>query len=216
MKLTAYVHIAQLGRWEEIAHELLDRIASTGLRDHLDHLNIGWSSPLPPPDWLHDHGEVCDHGADVLSGEVPTLRLLQADCQQDPDQYVCYIHVKGACHPPGNVDAWRDHLARGVVDRWQECVQALREGYDAAGNEWYGSDREAHWRGTWRLHHLDLMPHFAGNFWWAKGSYISRLPNMPMTTRFDAEYRFVGTGEPRVWCPEFRGVDWYLSPQGSG
>jgi hypothetical protein len=212
VRLAAYVHVARVGRWEPIARELFERLDAAGLTPHLNRLTIGWSGSDPAPIWLSRHGEVIAHGDAIPSGEVPTLRRLRADCAADPTGHVLYLHVKGASHPPGSVDRWRAFLCAGVLGRWRDCVAALDAGHDAAGNEWYGPDREALWRRVWGLGGLDLLPHFAGNFWWARRDYVARLPVQPLTTRWDAEYRFIGTGRPRVYCPEFAGINWY-APQ---
>lgn len=209
--LTCYLHVAQIGRWEAIARELLERMDAAGLYGQLNRLAIGWSGPGNPPAWLYDRGRIYHNGSTVPAGEVPTLRKLHADCVSDLDMgHVLYLHVKGASHPPGRSDQWRAFLAAGVIGRWRECVAKLDSGeFDAAGNEWYGPERAGQWADVWGLHGLDFAPHFAGNMWWSRADYVARLEPGPFHMRFDAEYRMIGTGNPRVWCPEFAGVDWY-------
>jgi hypothetical protein len=209
VRLTAYLHVAPVGRWESIARTLLERIDAAGLRSELARLVLGWCGPGPVPGWLWGCGDVAVLSDTIFSGEVPTLRRLRDDCRADPTGHVLYLHVKGANHQPGPTDPWRDFLADGVITRWRECVAALEDGYDAAGNEWYGPEREAEWRRVWAVPGLDLLPHFSGNFWWARRAYVAGLPDVPFAHRWDAEYRFIGTGSPRVYCPEFAGLNWY-------
>lgn len=209
MKLSAYIHVVGLGRGEAIARDLLGRIDGAGLTPHLAALRPCWGGPGPVPGWLRDRGDVIDLGDVVPAGEVPTLRRLHADCRADPAGAILYLHVKGATRPRGQADAWRDFLADGVVTRWRECVAALDAGHDCAGSEWYGPEGEAEWRRVWQFGPLDFLPHFAGNFWWARADYVARLEPGPFTTRWDAEYKFIGTGSPRVYCPESSGVNWY-------
>jgi hypothetical protein len=209
VRLTAYMHVVGLGRGEAIAAELLDRLDGAGLRPELSALRLCWGGPGPVPGWLRRRGEVINMGGVVPAGEVPTLKALHADCRVDPAGAVLYLHVKGATRPAGSADAWRAFLCDGVLTRWRECVAALDAGHDAAGNEWYGPDREADWRRIWRFGPLDYLPHFAGNFWWARRGYVAALDPPPLCVRHDAEFRFIGTGSPCVYCPEFAGLNWY-------
>lgn len=211
MMLTCYLHIAQIGRWEPIARELLDHMDAAGLTPSLGRLNLCWLGSSPAPAWLHERGNAIEVGSAIAAGEIPTLRRLHADCQDSPRGHVLYLHVKGASHPPGRVDRWRDFLAAGVIDRWYDCVGKLDSGeYDAAIPEWYGRGMDEQWRETWGLHGLDFLPHGAGNFWWSRADYVARLEPGPFTTRWAAEYNFIGTGNPRVYCPSFMGINWYL------
>jgi hypothetical protein len=209
--LTCYLHVAQIGRWEPIARELIERIDAAGLAVNLWRTVIFWSGPDLAPRWLRRHGLVVPLGDVRPAGEVPTLREVYAACVANPDMgHVLYLHVKGASHKAGGpVDAWRDFLCAGVLGRWRDCVAALDDGCDAAGNEWYGHGEGALWRRVWGLDGLDFLPHFAGNFWWARADYVARLDPPPLCVRHDAEYRFVGVGNPRVHCPTFAGINWY-------
>ena len=93
------------------------------------------------------------------------------------DDTVVYIHTKGISYLIGDrnvagtfsarhakaINGWRDTMEYHIIDRWQDRLEDNKE-YDTQGcflleNPW---------------------PHYMGNFWWARGSYIRSLPN-PIT-----------------------------------
>jgi hypothetical protein len=94
------------------------------------------------------------------------------------------------------------------VTRWQDCVEKLYQGYDTAG---------VLWRGDYHY------PHYSGNFWWAKSSYIRRLPafRKPSETNYQSQFGFVnvphkedaefwlGLGDPEAYCFHSYTVDHY-------
>lgn len=103
-----------------------------------------------------------------------TFRRIYEDCQNAEEEfYVMYIHTKGitSCmrlmskncilaQSFKNYYYWRQFLNWGVIKRWRSCVDAL-DYHDVAGVNFFSSP----------------SPHFSGNFWWAKSSYIKTLPN---------------------------------------
>lgn len=103
-----------------------------------------------------------------------TFRRIYEDCQNAEEEfYVMYIHTKGitSCmrlmskncilaQSFKNYYYWRQFLNWGVIKRWRSCVDALDDN-DVAGVNFFSSP----------------SPHFSGNFWWAKSSYIKTLPN---------------------------------------
>lgn len=101
--------------------------------------------------------EIFDHPKD--EHEFSTLEYIQ-DTVENTDR-VLYVHPKGCTNP--NDSKRRLHrafMSKFLVDEWQHCVAALGQ-FDAVGT----SFTDTFW----------LPPHFAGNFWWANGSYIKTL-----------------------------------------
>lgn len=94
--------------------------------------------------------------------EFPTLEMLHTFSINNPDYYCLYLHTKGVSRPSTAVDDWRRCMLFFLVEHWEENVKALRNGYDACG--------------------VNLLkkptPHFQGNYFWAKASYISTLGNV--------------------------------------
>jgi predicted O-methyltransferase YrrM len=90
------------------------------------------------------------------------------------DGYVLYYHTKGVTSRENHtneyvnmegVESWRKCLEYFNLEKWENCVEKLKEGYDVVGclfqtnNQFYNN-------------------YFAGNFWWTKTDYIRGLPNM--------------------------------------
>jgi len=76
----------------------------------------------------------------------------------DPDALVWYIHTKGASW--GVESSWREALEACVIDDHACCIEAL-------------SDPRVGTCGPLVAH--NPFPFYAGNFWWARASYIRRL-----------------------------------------
>ena len=105
--------------------------------------------------------------------EIPTLNSLREHSLSE-DFNVLYIHTKGVAYlEKGNtkeiVMYWRKYMEHFCIGKWKECLNALDE-YDAAGCEFYGSNK--HFSGNVN------PPHFSGNFWWARSSYLRTLPRV--------------------------------------
>jgi hypothetical protein len=94
-------------------------------------------------------------------------RGASSDGSGGSDDWVLYIHTKGVSQTEPekitNVMYWTRGLNYGVIGSWRECLECEssenESGIDLIGA--YYADTPA--------------PHFPGNFWWAKSSYIRRL-----------------------------------------
>jgi hypothetical protein len=75
-----------------------------------------------------------------------------------------YLHTKGLSYSnpniKRNVEAWVRYLDLFVINKWEECVNAL-ETHDAAGG-----------------FYVENPKHFQGNFWWANSDYLKNLPRL--------------------------------------
>ncbi len=108
------------------------------------------------------------------SGEVPTLMKMRDWLDTHPDHHVLYHHMKGLSYPPGTglhdqMSNWRWCMQTHCVERWQECVKYLDEGYEAAG---------VHYHTPETYPGPGHVPFFAGNFWWARGDFLRTLPKL--------------------------------------
>ena len=93
--------------------------------------------------------------------EYPTLELVKRNCEAADEEYnIFYFHLKGLSRLGNqNVTDWRKFMEYWMIDRWQECVEKLENGYDLVGTNII----EQPWL------------HSSGNFWWSKSSYIKTL-----------------------------------------
>jgi hypothetical protein len=96
----------------------------------------------------------------------------------DYDGYIGYWHTKGAKHIANNCVAdWRRYMVHFFL-------QGPDSGTDLTGVNW----TQRPW------------PHFSGNFWWARASYLRRLPE---PVRVDSNMyweEWVGQCAPSVTC----------------
>jgi SAM-dependent methyltransferase len=90
--------------------------------------------------------------------------------------YVLYFHNKGVTNKSyiehalvGEDKNWRQYMQKHCIERWEDCIAKMEEGYDAVGANYY----------------KNYYP-FAGNFWWAKTDYIKTLKD-PLTFSDDPE-----------------------------
>lgn len=120
--------------------------------------------------------------------EQVTLTALRSWVHDHPGEAaVLYAHTKGAHNSNGYQDIWRQSMTARLVGGWLHCVDLLSE-HDTVGCHWTLPEQ--------RL--ADTAPCFAGNFWWARASYLRSLPEVGMADRGDAE-RWLGLGDPQVF-----------------
>jgi hypothetical protein len=124
--------------------------------------------------------------------EFPTLARVWRQAQEDRGAFLCYyLHTKGASlvatrrRAPAN--AWRIYMEYFNIERWRDCVAALRE-YETCGVELQSNES-----------------HYSGNFWWATSEYVRKLPDAYQyweenkNLRAAAEY-YLCRARPRAHC----------------
>lgn len=86
--------------------------------------------------------------------------------------YILYIHSKGASRQDKDfVRKWRNCLMHFLLTKGDKCIDMfLNNDYDTVGALYIGNHIAIYPDG-----HTDSGTIYAGNFWWAKGSYLSRL-----------------------------------------
>ena len=144
--------------------------------------------------------------------EGQTLAKIYEHCQED-DGYVFYFHNKGmvsyTTHISGAIKDWRHYMQYFNLEKWEDCVAKLDEGYDCCGVDWV------------ERHDIKLdfvVQHYAGNFWWARNDYIRKLKHpLNIEEYMDVEammrelqnYRYcfelwMATGIPKQHCFHYR------------
>lgn len=147
--------------------------------------------------------QIISHHSDRKKWEWPTLTAMRDFCVGSPDVKVFYFHTKGISLRGNSAQIsparaarsadWRYLMEYFLIDRFQDCVTAL-DTVDVCGVNFRGGGGKNVW--------MYRVPHFAGNFWWAKGSYVAGLPVITADLaekRTDAEF-WVGHGEGLVAC----------------
>lgn len=125
--------------------------------------------------------------------EGQTLKELY-DYSLKNDGYVLYFHNKGVTNRSyierALVDEdknWRQYMQKNCIERWEECIAKLEDGYDAVGANYY----------------KNYYP-YAGNFWWAKTEYIKTLQD-PLTNKGNYD-QWIGSGKSKLGYIDTRDV----------
>ena len=173
--LKIYVHVATFGTYQDVINNFYSRIAASGLYDKVDSIN------------LMINGNIKDFNLDIMPKkynvvhlldnydrlfEFSTLNALWLDCNKNPDMTVIYLHTKGISHLNSEtIKDWVNYLAYFNINRWKDRINDLhKKNYDCSGTSLQGK------------HNYDIAlneapMHYSGNFWWAKGSHITSLPD---------------------------------------
>lgn len=187
-----------------IMAEQMSALASSGLLSHVDFMlagiNGGEESRKQADALLPDQSQKVYHGLDSRSENL-TLVQLEEWLPGHEDWNVLYFHCKGATHPAGHkhTTEWRTCMMHHLVKNWSRCVKDL-EAYDSVGCHWLVPPITPAGQHIW-----------AGNFWWATGSYLATLPSImerdrikisgigALESRYEAEV-WIGNGPrlPRV------------------
>lgn len=212
-----YLHVPELRGWETMLVEVLEKMDASGLVDALDEINLcinGVKStmeiPLFPLLRASNKFKLVHVNGNAAKWEWPTIDRLKHDADADTGDnpyYVCYAHLKGLSRPDlsdAKAVDWRNYLTYWSLERWQDSIEKLDEGYELVGVNWMDN--------PW--------PHLSGNFWWATSNYIRRLDKLqdpskivpgqisqllkpdivldPGNVRYESE-AWIGQGQPKVY-----------------
>ncbi len=206
-KIYGYWHIYAVNHWQEVVKEQLAELIKSGLYDASDMIYVGCSGDFDKIKSL-----LCNHGKfeflDCGAGdhyEFPTLYILEINARTQQPFYCYYIHAKGVSHktePRKTESYWfRKYLQHYVIGRWNDCLQAIKDGCDTAGAQWVGEG--------------EFNRHYRGNFWWADSEYIKTLPSistLDTTNRFLAEF-WIGMGDNWAKPMNNANIDYSISEQ---
>ncbi len=101
-----------------------------------------------------------------FDNEADTLNFMLKKAEgYEKNTPMLYVHAKGVSHThpimKKNIGAWVRYLDLYTINKWEECIQGLRDN-DAAGG----------------LYEASNPKHFSGNFFWANSEYIQSLPRI--------------------------------------
>lgn len=202
-KIAIFYHLFQYGEWEKISSQQFKRLENSELLENADYVHIGINGTLPLQINLDTNNSIHYNSPDNFDGEMETMSDLHKFCVENQDYNVLFFHAKGVYSSnimpelTENINSWKEHLERVNIDNWRKCVDLL-ETHDCVGTEWEtlmclgGKFFES--------------PCYAGTFWWADSSYISKLdPNRLFVNewgegsrRFQCEF-WIGTGNPKYY-----------------
>lgn len=171
MKIKVFYHLNDSPGFNEVMGDQLTKMSESGLLDALDEghfcTNGREESFYPAIAALaDDYKKIKFHHVsnDAKNWEWYSLDNLRRNCvaHEDEEFYVCYVHLKGLTrlNDPKILD-WRNFMDYGIIEQWKECVALLDKGHDTVGVNF--------------IENPTLWPHYSGNFWWARASYIRKL-----------------------------------------
>lgn len=165
-KNAIFIHIALLNGWYDKLGKYLSLIQNSGLLSKVINIYLCFvgDSDISILDFNDDIMSKIiikrvDNSLQVF--EVLTQKLLYDFCCVNKDYNVLYIHTKGVgkninlC-----IEDWINYMLYFLVEKHYDVLAAL-EIYGTVGVD---------------LRKKPVL-HYSGNFWWAKSSYISTLPD---------------------------------------
>lgn len=175
-------------------------VIDSGLSQAMSEMFIGVNVPdAASPDIAFCWNDAPSHATVipfVSESLLPTMRFMQKWLAGHEDWYVAFHHMKGATHPRDPfTTAWRDCMENHVIWNWRQCVDDLDAGADAVGCHWIQGKRDDP--------NLRQPKFFGGIFWFAKASFLLKLPPLPEKVSkredwYEGEW-WVGSGpEPKI------------------
>jgi hypothetical protein len=163
-------HVNELNGWNHVMDQQWDLIEKSGLEKAAKEIVVCTNGqPWTFERWDQEKNASKLKKKTTLTGvykdaslhEFSTLNYLHHVANNADDEcYICYIHLKGLLRwGDQNVGDWRDFMNYFTIEKWKDNVEALDQGAQVVGTNY----------------NTDPWPHFAGNFWWAKLSYIKTL-----------------------------------------
>jgi len=199
MKIRIGYHIVAQPGWEEITVNCINKMKNSGLWDAATEIHM-FCHYRPElfglfQEQLKDNDKITWHlftDSIITRGESFSNAKLKSICDADTDEWaVLRLHNKSSNyinHREREIAyKWRDLIEYWNIERWTLILSKLEQGYDAAGNHWM----EEPW------------PHFSGNVWWAKSSYIKKLPLLPLPVS-----TFSTSIDLKGWSPRHESEAW--------
>lgn len=202
-EIHVFIHVCTLNQWQDILGRQLSRIKNSGLYEACQSISLGilGTEDITPFQELYPKLTILFQDSNPLLFERPTLIKLHEFCTLNPTNHVVlYIHTKGIKHfgnsiVCSNVNDWTQLMEYFNIDRWKDCVRALKN-HDACGVNWNAGF---------------YPPFFIGNFWWATSKYISTLPGQ-INDDYLAPELWIGSNFPTVKCFHQSNVNHYAEP----
>lgn len=188
------------------------KLRASGLCDRADEIIVGinddgQSSGLIGQ-CIPSKARVIHHGLKSRSENL-TLVEIEKWLPGHEDWLVLYFHAKGCTHAQDSdygkfCTRWRNCMMLHLVHRWEQCVKDLEE-VESVGCHWMTGLGSDHSQNIW-----------AGNFWWARASYLLALPSIferdrikqsgieSLESRFEAEV-WIGNGKRLPTVKDYAG-----------
>jgi hypothetical protein len=199
MSIKVFYFVAQIEpRWRGIFQSQINALRESGLEDAAEVIHICLAGPKRRPMKLPPKYRL-SYFSQIKQFEFPALCMVKE--YTAPGDKVLYFHTKGVSRQGRHIepgDKWRKYLDWGCIERWREHVEALDRN-DLSGVQLTTLSREFRRK-------CGARQVYAGNYWWATGDHIARLP-MPrvLPNRWEAE-GWVMLGDPPPLCHDLHNL----------
>lgn len=197
----------------DIATEQVQLLKASGLWDAASEIHVGInggieSEPLATSRFP-EKANIVYHGL-ACRNEIRTILMIEKWVREHDDEaYILYEHQKGSTHPVGHElsTRWRRCMQRHLVTNWRQCVRDL-ETVESVGCHWMEPPATPATQYIW-----------AGNFWWARNSFLKTLPSImerarlkesgidALESRYEAEV-WIGNGPRPPTHIDYHGPNW--------
>lgn len=157
----------------DVLNRLINLITNTKLLDKLDYvfvINIGNRITYD-----HEKIKIINYSSNITLFEKPTINLLCNFSKYmdsiDNECNILYLHTKGTHSKGQQIEDWKDLMLYFLVEKWEYCINYLK-GYTSIGVNYLPNP----------------SPHYSGNFWWSKTSYVKNKNLVLSDARHDCEW----------------------------
>lgn len=206
-KIIGFYHVCMINNYKNVVREQVQALISSGLYEASEEIQVVLAGDPA------DAKEITDYFAkhpkfkvveisSIKAYEFPTIKRVKLRADKQDKEFYYYIHTKGVTYPNHlGGKYWRDYMMWYNVNKWEDCVAKLMEGYEMCGCKLVEN-------------HRAFPMHYSGNFWWARSEYLKRCPpvdGLNHQDRYQAEFwSCKGTPNAATLCQVY--VDYDKNP----
>jgi hypothetical protein len=158
-----FIHSCTLNNNKNMLDELVYTIVKTGLYSALDKIFVINLGNTIEPYQNMDKIVVINYSSDSKLFELPAINLLNVFSKFHPMSKILYLYTKETLINQNSlcIEDWKNLMLYFLVEQHVACLKLLDK-YDAVG-----------------INYLDEpFKKYDGNFWWARCSYLKKLPQL--------------------------------------
>jgi len=193
MNIKIFYHLVDLPGYETIFAEQFKKLNSSGLLDKAEiYMNVHYKDKHSYDNIKEQYKDktnlIWSSQPDIENFEHPTWVLMQQTAINSSEEFYClYLHLKGITHIGNPVKEipnthWRWLIDYWNIEKWEDCIVKLQEGYDAVG-----------------CLLKDTVPrHFSGSCSWTTSNFLkkSQILKLPSEINFQGQVPGLNTGHP--------------------
>ena len=174
-KISIFYHIITMNDYQNIFNEFIASIKNSGLYNVANKIYL---SILGKEELLNipKKAEIIYKSQNILEYEFPTLQSLWKYCNNySEEEYILYCHSKSASKTQDHYEKESSMLHKNkminfCINNYLDRIEELNNGANTCGYNF----------------ELFPYPHYSGNFWWTKKSYINKLsyPSLDIIKHF--------------------------------